>query len=192
MYGGRPNIFFRCFIWTMCTGTYFSRTYVASELLVCTRFIFCYCVWASGLEICTMKLISDLLFYWSISSWYPSSYCVIWNREGNTEMWILNEPYDWRKFQMKLLEKSCFQNVSYPGLQMNKSDKIKLSDWIAWQKKLFQEHLCTCFRVTVKVQTGKFTNSVIFMFCLIFWHMNICRVKYIAEIHLCSPLMGFN
>lgn len=95
----------------MCTGTYFSRICVATELLVGTRSIFCYCIWASGWEICTMRWISDLLLFWSIASWYPSSYYTAWNREGYSETWISNEPYDCRKFRMKLLEKSCSQDT---------------------------------------------------------------------------------
>lgn len=58
----------------------------------------------------------------SITSWYS----IVRNGERDSQMWILNEPYGWRKFQMKVLEKSCFWKVSYPDLWMNKSDQTKL------------------------------------------------------------------
>lgn len=62
MHGRRSKAyFFRCLIWTICTGT---RACVASELLVYTRLIFCYGAWASGLKMCTMKWTSDFLLYW--------------------------------------------------------------------------------------------------------------------------------
>ena len=112
-------------------------------------FVLCYCVWVSGLEICTVKWISDLLLYWSIASWYPSSYSVVWNRGGESEKWILNEPRNWRNFRWSFLRNLAF-----------KKSLILTCEWTKWPKQVSRlnrlakentsrdEQLCTCFRVT--------------------------------------------
>lgn len=131
MYASRPKIyFFRGLIWTVCIGTYFFWTCVASELSEHIRFIFHYLVWVSGLEICTMTWISDLFLHQSMDSLYSA----FQNREGGSEMWILNNPCYWSKFCMNLLEKSWFHKVSYTDLWMNKRGQTKLPDWTDLRK----------------------------------------------------------
>lgn len=159
MHGRRSKTyFFRCLIWTICTGT---RACVVSKLLVYTRLIFCYGAWASGLIMCTMKWTSDFLLYWK--HLFPIPFIM---------QHCMKQGRGFRNMKLKLVLwlKNVLDEASWEILfsKSHLSWLVKGQKWPKWvttlnrlsKEALFRENSSLyALNLLLLVQTGKFTPS---------------------------------